>query len=227
LPNDKASLPYQILIATIIPNRYNRYTMVYCVRLLTTTEKTLPFSEITRQGGSINLVLGTDMLWERLEILEPADNPIAILDRLPVSSDSRGDIEMEKLRDSIQSSYPVNSRQWLRNYFSRVKTIYTFQLFTDNITKKEWPTLGRVQNLLKDILGGIIQADNEGYYNEKGAYILWQMYAGAGGTIPAATLDNNGEWIPYMLRLDNPEAVERFKQGIPPKRGFLSRLLER
>jgi hypothetical protein len=201
--------------------------MAYYVRFLTAAEKTLPFSEITRQSGSLTLVLGTDMLWERLEILEPADNPIAILERIPVSPGSRGETEMEKLRDSIQSSYPVNSREWLRNYFSRVKTIYTFQLFTDNITKKEWSTLGRVQNLLKDILGGIIQADNEGYYNEKGAYILWQMYVGAGGTIPAATLDNKGEWVSFTLRLDDPEAVESFKKGIPPKRGFLSRLLER
>jgi len=201
--------------------------MAYFVRLLTPAEKNIPLSEITRQGGSINLVLGTDILWERVEIVEPAGNPIAHLERIPVSHGNRGETELNKLRDSIQSSYPVNAREWLKMKFTTVKTIYSFQLFTDNITKKDWPVLGRIQNLLKDTLGGIIQADNEGYYNDKGDYILWQMYAGAGGTIPAATLDENGEWISYMLRLDEPEAVDLFKQGIPPKQGFLSRLLER
>lgn len=201
--------------------------MAYYVRLLTAAEKIIPFSEITRQSGSIKLVLGTDILWERLEISEPVDNPIANLERIPISLGNRGETELNKLTDSVQSSCPVNAREWLRKYFSRVKTIYSFQLFTDNITKKEWPALGRIQNLLKDTLGGIIQADNEGYYNEKGDYILWQMYPGAGGTIPAAALDDNGDWISYMLRLDDPKTVELFKQGIPPRRGFLSRILER
>jgi hypothetical protein len=86
--------------------------------------------------------------------------------------------------------------------------------------------MGRVQNLLKDTLTGIVQADNEGFYNEDGDYILWQMYAGAAGTIPAATLDANGEWIPYQLRLDDDRAIEQFKQGLPPKKGFLGSLFK-
>jgi hypothetical protein len=226
-PHGPASSLSHTGLATIIVNRYNEYAMPYSVRLLTRSEKTVPFSEITKQGGSLSLVAGTDALWERLEVLEPEDNPIAILERIPVAPGSQGETELDKLRDSIRRSYPANAREWILKYLSQVKTIYLFQLFTDNISKNEWPILGRIQNLLKDSLGGIIQADSEGVYNEKGDYILWQMYESARGAVPAATLDNNGEWISYQLRLDDPGAVELFKQGIPPRRGFLSRLLDR
>ena len=110
---------------------------------------------------------------------------------------------------------------------TKTKTIYNFQLLTDNITKDSWPVLGRAQNLLKDALTCIIQADNEGYYNENGDYILWQMYQDAIGTIPAAVLNENDDWIKFELRLNDEKAVERFKQGTIPPRGFLGRLLGR
>ena len=94
------------------------------------------------------------------------------------------------------------------------------------MNKNSWLILGGIQNFLKDSLGGIIQADNEGYYNEAGLYILWQMYEGATGNATAASLDEKGEWVPYSysLKLDDKKSVDLFKQGIAPKRGFFSRV---
>ena len=197
--------------------------MSYYVRLLTPSEEIVPFDEIKKQGNYIRLASGTDTAWEHLEIFEPEDNLIATLDRLLVSPGSPGEQVLEKLKDLIRGCYPENTREWVRNYLSRVKTIYTFQLIGDSIDKNGWPVLGRIQNLLKDILKGIIQADKEGFYNEDGDYILWQMYEGAAGTVPAATLGENGEWIPYQLRLDT-QHIGLFKQGVPPRKGFLDRL---
>jgi hypothetical protein len=201
--------------------------MTYCVRLLITSEKTLPFSEIARQGKCLKLMGGTETAWELIEIYEPKDNLICRLQRSPVSAGSSSESELNRLRSLIQGSYPTSAREWIRNYLSRVKTVYVFQLYPDGITHDGWPVLGRIQNLLKDLLHGIIQADNEGFYNEIGDYILWQMYAGATGIIPVATLDDQGEWVAYRLNLNNPQAIEGFKQGQVPPRGFLSRLLGR
>jgi hypothetical protein len=200
--------------------------MAYYVRLLTPSTEIVPFSEIQKQGKSIRLISGTDASWDKIEVHEPAEKLLAVIERLPVSSGSRGEIELARLKESLQSRYPVNAREWTSRYLSTVKTVYTFQIHTDDIKKLGWQTLGRIQNLLKDTLTGIIQADNEGYYNEEGDYILWQMYSGAGGTIPAATLDENGNWIKLQLNLNNTNAVDMFKQGIPPSRkGLFSRLL--
>jgi hypothetical protein len=199
--------------------------MAYYVRLLTPSERIIPASEIIPQGKSIKLASGMDNAWEKIEIFEPEDNLISDLERHTVYSGSTGEAELMRLKDSIQGCYPSSAREWLRQYLPKVKTIYSFQLFTDNIIRTVWPTLGRVQNLLKDALSGIIQSDNEGFYNERGDYILWQMYEGASGAIPAATLNENREWISYQLKLNDAKAVEQFKQGIVPRRGFLSRLL--
>ena len=87
--------------------------------------------------------------------------------------------------------------------------------------------MGRIQSLLQDELTGIIQADNEGFYNEDGDYILWQMYNGATGTITAAYLNAKNKWISFKLDLADAKAIERFKDGLPPQQSFLNKLLRR
>ncbi len=199
--------------------------MSYYVRVLTPSAEIVPFAEIQKQGNAIQLISGTDSAWDKIEVYEPRNKLLAVIERLPVSSGSRGESELARLKDSLQGQLPINAREWINRFLSTVVTIYTFQLNTDGIKKQGWQTLGRIQNVLKDTLTGIIQADNEGYYNENGDYILWQMYAGAGGTIPAATLDENGNWVKFTLNLNNYQAVEMFQQGtVPPRKGFFSRI---
>ena len=198
--------------------------MNYKVRLLTTSEEVIPFSHI-RPLAEQKLISGTDQLWERIEIYSSSENLLSILERDIIEPGSVGEATLKELMRKIQDKYPVNARQWLKNYFATVKVIYTFNIFPDRMTKKTWPILGGVQNFLKQSLNGIIQADNEGFYNEDGDYILWQMYDGATGSIPAANLNERGEWIPFSLRVDDEKAVELFKKGIVPKQGFISRIL--
>ena len=201
--------------------------MSYNVRLLTTSTKVIPFAKLMLDVESVRLVSGMDTSWERIEIFNSEGNLISILERISVSPGSPAETKLAELKWSAERSYPVNAREWIIQFLSKTKTIYNFQLLTDNITKDSWPVLGRAQNLLKDALTCIIQADNEGYYNENGDYILWQMYQDAAGKIPAAVLNENGEWIKFELRLNDEKAVEQFKQGTIPPRGFLGRLLGR
>jgi hypothetical protein len=195
-------------------------------RVFTTSEKVIPFSEIKIQGDAIKLVSGTDQLWDKIEIYEPEHNLICNLERNSVSGGSLAETKLARIKDSIRDCYPTSAREWLTKYFSTIKTIYTFQLFPTNITKNGWPVLGRIQNLLKDLLNGIIQADKEGFYNHEGDFILWQMYQGASGTIHAATLDDREQWVSYRLSLNDVKAIELFKQGTVPKKSFFSRLFK-
>jgi hypothetical protein len=195
--------------------------MGYYVRLLSPSEKRISFSEIKNELETTRLTAGSDNEWEDISISGPSEISISILSRIPVSSVA-GNSAINKLKEGLSAAYPASAREWTKTYLSRVKTIYAFQLLTENLTTDaEWRTLGQIQNLLKDQLGGIIQSDHEGYFNENGDYILWQMYSGATGSVPAATLDENGEWITFQLKLADSKAVERFKQGDKPLRGFM------
>jgi hypothetical protein len=195
--------------------------MGYYVRLLSPSDKVIYFNEIKEEVDSITLTAGTDKEWEDINISGPSEIPIAILSRIPVGGSGPGRDTLNKLKDAISGASPAAAREWLKKYLSSVKTIYAFQLLTENLTTDaEWRTLGQIQNLLKDNLGGIIQSDHEGFFNENGDYILWQMYSGAAGSVPAATLDENGQWVPFQLKLNDEKAVERFKQGEKPLKSF-------
>ncbi len=202
--------------------------MGYYVRLLSPSEKVIFFSEIKQEVQTIRLTAGTDQVWQEINISGPSETPIALLSRMPVDSSGPGAETISKLRNGIFGASPASARAWINTYISGVKTVYAFQLLTDNLTTdSEWRTLGYVQNLLKDHLGGIIQSDHEGFFNENGDYILWQMYRGATGSVPAATMNENGEWIPFQLRLADEKAVERFKQGQKPQKGFFETLFRK
>jgi hypothetical protein len=194
--------------------------MGYYVRVLSPSEKIIHFSELKLEVENLQLNAGTDKEWEEITISGPAGIPIARLNRTPIKT-AAGVEAIARLKAGISGAKPEHAAQWLVNYFSRVKTIYAFQLLTENLTTDaEWRTLGIIQNMLKDNLGGIIQSDHEGYFNENGDYILWQMYGGASGSVPAATLDEKGEWQPFQLKLADERAVERFKNGEKPQKGF-------
>jgi len=198
--------------------------MAYKVRLLTPSQKVIPFSVMKSLSAHIKLAAGTEQLWERIEILSANNTVVTTLDKDIVNPDSVGESILMELRTLIADKYPVKARQYLDNYFYTVRVIYTFNIFPDRMDKDAWLLLGGVQNFLKDSIGGIIQADKEGFYNEMGDYILYQMYENAFGGVPVAVLNEKGQWISYSLRLGDEKGVDLFKRGIAPKQGFFSEL---
>jgi hypothetical protein len=172
----------------------------------------------------IKLAAGNEQLWERVEILTSAHTVFATLDKDIVNPDTVGETTLTELRTLISDKYPLKSRQYLDNYFYTVHVIYTFTIFTDRMDQDAWALLGDVQTFMKASLRGITQSDNEGFYSEMGDYILYQMHENAIGSVPAAVLNDKGEWISYSLRLWDENAIDLFKNGIVPKQGFFSKL---
>jgi hypothetical protein len=198
--------------------------MSYKVRLLTPSQKVIPFSVMKSLLDRIKLATGTEQLWERVQIHSAGNTVLATIDCDIVSPDSVGGTILSELRTVISNKYPVKARQYLDKYFYTVRVIYTFNTFIDRMDQDTWVLLGEVQYFLKASLGGITQSDNEGFYNEMGDYILYQMYENAFGSVPAAVLNDKGQWISYSLRLGDEKAVDLFKNGVVPKQGFFTRM---
>jgi len=195
-------------------------------RLLTPSEKLISFSSLQKVSSRLKLISGTDAYWDKIEIYDSRDIQISNLQYDAVYPGSVGETTLKQLEDAIQDKYPVNARQYLIKYFTTVRAIYTFSFVPYFMDNNSWSILGGIENYLKDSLTGIIQADNEGYYNERGLYILYQMYEGATGNVTAISLNDKGEWGPYSysLKLDDKKSIELFKQGIAPKQGFFTRM---
>jgi hypothetical protein len=198
--------------------------MAYKVRLLTPSQKVMPLSVMKSFSDRIKLAAGTEQLWERIEILSANNTVVTTLDKDIVNPGSVGESILIELRSLISDKYPVKARQYLDNYFYTVHVIYTFNIFPERMDKDTWILLSEVQNFLKDSLRGITQSDNEGFYNEMGDYILYQMYENAFGSVPAAVLNGKGQWVSYSLRLGDEKAVDLFQNGIVPKQGFFKGL---
>jgi hypothetical protein len=198
--------------------------MSYTVRLLTPSQKSIPFNVMKSFSDRIKLVAGTEQLWDRIEIFNSSETVVTTIDRDIVGPESAGETTLTELRSVISDKYPVKARQWLDNYFYTVHVIYTFYIFPDRMDQDAWVLLGGIQDSLKYSLRGVIQVDNEGFYNEAGDYIIYQMYENAFGSVPAAVLNDKGQWISYSLRLGDEKAVDLFQNGIVPKQGFFSKL---
>lgn len=142
---------------------------------------------------------------------------IATIERNPVTKGSLAEKELKEFNKEIDDYFPVNARNWLKQYFKRVKTIYVYKILTGTIEDDGWDLLGELRILLHQQLGGISQADNEGFSNEESYHILWQFFEGVSSKWDMATLNEKGKWVTYQIELSDKRAVESFKKGIPPK----------
>ena len=66
-------------------------------------------------------------------------------------------------------------------------------------------------------VGGIIQADNEGFSNEDGYHILWQFADDVSGNWNMAVKNFFGNWTNFTMNLGDQRQREEFWKGSVPK----------
>jgi hypothetical protein len=129
--------------------------------------------------------------------------------------DELGADEIQEFCDAIVDCDPPAARDWLLDYFSRVRVIYAFQLLTGTEKQSGWEILGSLRNAIWRNVGGIIQADGEGFSNEEGYHILWQFSESVRGNWWMGVLEN-GSWVHFEMDLGNPQHREAFLAGNVP-----------
>jgi hypothetical protein len=76
--------------------------------------------------------------------------------------------------------------------------------------------LHALQGAIWTKVGGVLQADSEGFTNEDGYNILWQFSDGVKGKWNMAILEDE-KWIPFEMDLGNAEQRREFFDGrVPP-----------
>jgi hypothetical protein len=104
----------------------------------------------------------------------------------------------------------------LAEYLSNVRTIFAFQVLRGTDVKNGWDILDYVKGSIHEQVGGILQADAEGFSNEEGYHILWQFSDSVKGTWWMGVL-TEGEWVHFQMDLGNKRHREAFFRGEVPK----------
>lgn len=194
----------------------------YYIRILSPSEKVPSVARmrtaLTKEklAGKLTVEAGADDDWTQV-ILAHKDGPeIADIERNAASANELVSEEIEEFLEEIAECKPASAAAWLAEYLPTVKTIYAFQLLSGTDEKNGWDILGNVKDSIFAQVGGILQADGEGFSDEEGYHILWQFSNSVKGPWWMSVL-KDGEWVRFQMDLGNKKHRTAFFRGEVPE----------
>ncbi|HWZ84520.1 MAG TPA: hypothetical protein VNW47_17955 [Terriglobales bacterium] len=154
--------------------------------------------------------------WSQLILRHTDGTEIALVERNLVIPGELGAEEIEEFIDEVQDALPTSSSKWLLDYLPSVVVIYAFQLLGGTDVNDGWNAVHALRSYIWKQVGGISQADLEGFSNEQGHHILWQFNESVTGEWDMAVLDEDGNWLAFTMDLGNPEHRRAFVDGRMP-----------
>jgi hypothetical protein len=171
--------------------------MGYYIRVLGTSDPNIHIDELISGLTSEGLTAEFDIdqnesadNWTVIGISNSNGDDLIQIERNPVKDGELGKEEIEEFKDDIKEYKPSSAVKWLDKYFNNVKVIYAFQLLNASMEDENFPIVGSIKSTIWSKVGGILQADNEGFSNEDGYHILWQFSDGVTGQWTWATKNN-------------------------------------
>lgn len=167
-------------------------------------------------GQGLRVESGEESDWSQLILAHKTGQEIAMVERNAVIPGELGEEELNEFIENVRGEKPESAAQWLLQYLPRVKVIYAFQLLSGTEVNNGWDGLDALRRCIKKIVGGVLQADAEGFTNEDGYQILWQFDRDHDCLWNMAVLDTDGKWIAFEMSLGNPKHKEAFLNGRVP-----------
>jgi hypothetical protein len=158
---------------------------------------------------------GSEEEWDTLLLSGNDEVEVALIERNPVTDGSIGQDEIADFIEDIQDCKPKSGAQWLENYLSSVRTIYSFQHLQGSETVEGSNALHALRSALWERKDAIIQADGEGFTNEDGYHIIWQFSDSVSGPWNMGVLQD-GVWRHFSMDLGDPDHRAAFLRGAVP-----------
>jgi hypothetical protein len=155
--------------------------------------------------------------WTILNVANSNGENLIQIERNPIEEGELGQEELEEFREDIKEYKPNSAVKWLDKYFNKVKVIYAFQLLDASMNDENFPIVSSIKTTIWNKVGGIFQADGEGFTNEDGYHILWQFADDATGDWNMAIKNLFGNWINFTMDLGDQKQREEFWKGNIPK----------
>jgi hypothetical protein len=189
----------------------------YYVRVLSASEKGVDLSDV-RAEIQCDIVEPTEVAgddWSSFTIRDPKGEWIAEITRDIVTAGSMAEEELAAFDDFLDDQEPKSGSDWAREYLRGVKTIYAFQINTLDIDAAGWRSVQAAKNVIHERVGGILQADNEGFSNAEGFHITWDFSDTSSGLWWMAVREADA-WTTFQMDLSNEAHRAAFKAGRVP-----------
>lgn len=200
--------------------------MGYYVRVLSTSSDCVPVSVLStaieqkQLKAQLSVDDGTPEDWTQLTLSHTDGVEIAMIERNVVEDGSLGAEELAEFADELDDAKPAAAAQWLREFFERVRCITAFQLssglLSGNDPSSGWDIFDAVKTCVWSAAPAIVQADREGFSNERGYHILWQFSDSVTGDWSMGVL-RDGQWIHFTMDLGDRKQRAAFLAGEVPK----------
>lgn len=198
--------------------------MGYYIRVLGTSDPDIHIDKLSSglaaDGLSAKFLLDeseSPEAWSLLLVQHIDGTALMEIERNPVVKGELGKDELEEFRDEISDCEPESAVKWLMKYFEHVKVIYAFRLLAASFGDENFSVVTSIRTTIWNEVGGILQADKEGFSNEDGYHILWQFDDDVTGEWNMAVRMFFGKWVTFMMDLGNPDHRKSFKEGKVPK----------
>ncbi|MFI5379756.1 MAG: hypothetical protein ACHRHE_10695 [Tepidisphaerales bacterium] len=198
--------------------------MGHRIRVLGIRDRQVPLAlvrnAVRRVASDMKVDVGNESgrQWQALQLEHSDNTPIAFVECNPVLEGELGAAEVQEFVDEVRSGKPASAAKWLVQYLPKVKVIYAIQVLSGAYVGDGWDAIHAMQNAIWETVGGILQADLEGFSNEDGCHILWQFSDDVKGDWNMAVLNSDGQWTKFNMDLGNREQRRAFLEGrIPPK----------
>ena len=192
--------------------------MAYYIRVLGTRLDNIPLDRLQEaaQPAFLHISKGNGDAWEQLTLSHKSGQEIAVIEKNPVIEGQLGADELQEFRDEIPHCKPESAATWLQQYLPRIRVIYAFQLLNGTDVDDGWSPLHRLHSTVWNHVGGILQADGEGFSDEDGYTILWQFNDTMSGEWNMGVL-NDGRWLHFGMDLGNDQHRKAFLTGQAPE----------
>ncbi len=155
--------------------------------------------------------------WTIIGVANTDENELMQIERNPIIEGEVGYDELQEFKEIIEDYKPTSAVKWLQEYFDTIKVIYAFQLFNAAMDDNNFPIVSSIKTTIWNKVGGLLQADDEGFSNDEGYHILWQFADDVKGEWNMATIDALGNWTNFTIDLGDKKQREEFWKGKVPK----------
>jgi hypothetical protein len=155
--------------------------------------------------------------WTILQIANEQGATLTQVERNQVCDGELGKDELEEFKEEIEDCKPTLAVQWLTSYFDKVKVIYAFQILNEAFADNNFEIISSIKTKIWNRIGGILQADHEGFSNDEGYHILWQFSDDVKGEWSCAVLNSSGQWQNFIMELGNKTQRQEFLDGKVPR----------